>query len=114
MQVAKLSLSRRIVDEEEMDRFFASSDLSDLYNFNPDGQLFLPESIGYTNSLDPQDQMLVELAVSTKNWIGSYREHDSLLQSRPEEYLENSEREAIWKIFEETKKRSQDSQEVKK
>lgn len=103
-QVTKLSLSRRIVDEEQMDRYFASNDLTDLYSFDVDGQLRLPDSVlGHENSLHPNDELLSDLAVRMKEWIGAYREHDSLLQNRPEEYIETAEREAIWKIFQETK-----------
>jgi transcriptional regulator ATRX len=36
-------------------------------------------------------------------WIGGYREHDCLLQNRPEDQLDDGEQEAIWKIFQ-TKK----------
>ena len=32
-------------------------------------------------------------------WIGAYREHDSLIQNRPEEYLKSSEQEIVWKVF---------------
>ncbi len=103
LQVSKLSLSRRIVDYEQMDRHFASNDLIDLYTFDVDGQLRLPDSaLGHENSLHPNDELLSELT-SMKKWIGAYRERDSLLQNRPEEHIESAEREAIWKIFQETK-----------
>ncbi|XP_032798437.2 transcriptional regulator ATRX homolog isoform X1 [Daphnia magna] len=99
-QVAKLSLSRRIVDEEQIDRYFGSNDLTDLYTFNADGQFSLPASIQERDDsslLD--DNLLAGVAVRLKEWVGGYQAHDSLLQNRPEEYLEDSEQQAIWKIF---------------
>lgn len=87
-----------------MDRHFGSNDLKDLYPFNEEGLIHLPDSVlGQENSLHPNDELLSELAVHMNQWIGGYREHDSLLQSRPEEIIENDEREAIWKLFQEKK-----------
>ncbi|XP_057364633.1 transcriptional regulator ATRX homolog [Daphnia carinata] len=105
-QVAKLSLSRRIVDEEKIDRYFGSNDLSDLYTFNADGQLSLPAIIREredSSLLD--DNLLAGVAVRKKKWVGGYQAHDSLLQNRPEEHLEDSEQQVIWKIFQTEKEK---------
>ncbi|KAI9562423.1 hypothetical protein GHT06_013393 [Daphnia sinensis] len=105
-QVAKLSLSKRIVDEEQIDRYFGSNDLTDLYTFNADGQLSLPTSIREReDSSLLNDNLLAVVAVRRKEWVGGYQAHDSLLQNRPEEYLEDSEQQAIWKIFQSEKEK---------
>jgi transcriptional regulator ATRX len=92
VQVAKHLLLRRIVDEEQMGRHFASSDLTDLYTFNADGQIHLVDSIADQNSSDAHDKLLCELAESTKEWIVAYREHDSFLRNRSEEHIDNQTR----------------------
>lgn len=83
-----------------MERYFGSNDLTDLYSFDADGLLSLPDPLLWSDSSPPDDAVLTELASRRKEWIGAYREHDSLLQSRPEEFLEQSEQQAIWKLFE--------------
>ena len=61
-----------------------------------DGQFRLQKSIDHKNPFHPWNKLLNELVVNMKQWIGAFREHDSLLQNCPEENLENAEREAIW------------------
>ena len=100
-------MSRIIVDEEQMERYFGSGDLTDLYTFNTDGQLYLPDPLSTGSQSEKcrslQDQLLADLSIRHKEWFGSYREHDSMLQNRPEEYLEEAEQKAIWRIFEKEK-----------
>ncbi|EFX79001.1 hypothetical protein DAPPUDRAFT_319936 [Daphnia pulex] len=113
-QVEKLALSRRIVDGEQTERHFASNDLKDLYAFDPDGLIRLPDSdLGHEKFLPPKDDLLRELMEGMGKWIGGYREHDCLLQNRPEDELDDGEQEAIWKIFQ-TKKVSFSIPEVPK
>lgn len=90
-----------------MERYFGSGDLTDLYSFNADGLLSLSDPMLWpASSLSTSDTILTKLAVHRKEWIGAYREHDSLLQNRPEEYLEMSEQQAIWNMFEKGSKPS--------
>lgn len=114
LQVKKLALSRRIVDGEHTDRHFASNDLKDLYAFDPDGLIRLPDSdLGHDKFLPPSDKLLRELMEGMGKWIGGYREHDCLLQNRPEDQLNDGEQAAILKIFQ-TKKVSFSIPEVPK
>lgn len=102
--MAKLSISRCVVDDEQMERYFGSRDLVDLYTFNPDGLLSLPApELWGSESPTPKDTLLADLALRRRQWLGAFREHDSLLQNRPEELLEETEQQAIWKVFEREK-----------
>ena len=47
--------------------------------------------------------LLAELMTSHKEWIVTYHEHDSLLENRPEEDLNEDERERAWEEYEREK-----------
>ncbi len=48
--------------------------------------------------------MLTELLSNQKEWIVGYHEHDSLLEKRPDENLDEEERKAAWDDYENEKK----------
>lgn len=93
VQVTKLSLACRVVDEQQIERHFNSSDLNELYLFEPDSHLRRP------TPLVPKDRLLAELIIKQKNWIVTYHEHDSLLVNKSEEELPEAERKAAWEDF---------------
>lgn len=101
-QVTKQSLSQRVVDEHQIDRHFNANELQELYNFKPD-RLDDPNRVEKTPML-PKDFMLAELMKSQKDWFVNYHEHDSLLENKIGEELDEEERKAAWEEFENERK----------
>uniref|UniRef100_A0A0P6GYP7 ATP-dependent helicase ATRX n=1 Tax=Daphnia magna TaxID=35525 RepID=A0A0P6GYP7_9CRUS len=97
-QVTKLSLSCRVVDEQQIERHFNSADLKYLYLFEPDSHL------RRSTPILPKDRLLAELIIQRKEWIVTYHEHDSLLENKSEEELTEAERKAAWDDFENEKR----------
>lgn len=101
-QVTKQSLSQRVVDEHQIDRHFNSNELQELYNFKPD-RLDDPNRVEKTPML-PKDFMLAELMKSQKDWFVNYHEHDSLLENKIGEELDEEERKAAWEEYDNERK----------
>ncbi|KAM3869276.1 transcriptional regulator ATRX-like [Diretmus argenteus] len=100
-QVAKQSLSMRVVDQQQMERHFTHFELTELYMFEPE----LLDDPGTkkskrTTSVLPKDMVLAELLRSCKEQIVRYHEHESLLDHIEEEELSEAERKAAWAEFE--------------
>ena len=51
-----------------------------------------------------QDRLLAELLKEHEQWIVTYHEHDSLLENKEEEELNEEERKAAWEDYENEKK----------
>ncbi|XP_075212538.1 ATRX chromatin remodeler XNP isoform X2 [Lycorma delicatula] len=98
-QVAKLSLSQRVVDEQQVTRYFSHSDLLELYSFTP------AEKIDDSIPMLPKDRLMADMLQEFKEWIYKCHEHDSLLDHVEEEELNEEERKAAWEDFENEKKR---------
>ncbi|OTF80710.1 transcriptional regulator ATRX-like protein [Euroglyphus maynei] len=88
-QVAKLSVSKRVVDEKQIRRYFTLRQLEELYTFmrRPLQRQTLPV---------PRDDLLASLVRKHSQHILLYYEHDSLLQNRPEEELTEEEKQQAW------------------
>ncbi|XP_076293239.1 uncharacterized protein LOC143215198 isoform X2 [Lasioglossum baleicum] len=97
-QVTKLSLSCRVVDEQQIERHYRNNDLNELYTFetNTDGEK-------PTLNL-PKDRLLAEIFLKYKDYVENYHEHDSLLENKAEEELNEEERKQAWLEYEEEKK----------
>ncbi|KAB5522767.1 hypothetical protein PHYPO_G00163210 [Pangasianodon hypophthalmus] len=91
-QVAKLSLSSRVVDQQQIQRHFTHSQLSDLYLFQPDGRV-------KSHTVEPADKVLAMLLQHCGQTIVSFHEHDSLLDHRVEEELSVEERKEAWEEY---------------
>ncbi|XP_068081267.1 transcriptional regulator ATRX homolog isoform X2 [Anabrus simplex] len=97
-QVAKLSLSCRVVDEQQIERHYNMADLAELYRFNPEQKTKRPTPIL------PKDVLLAELLKENDSFIETYHEHDSLLENKEEEELNEEERKAAWEDYENEKR----------
>ncbi|XP_054610392.1 transcriptional regulator ATRX-like [Dunckerocampus dactyliophorus] len=96
-QVTKQSLSYRVVDQQQIERHFTLSELTELYTFEPD-MLDNPHSRKNkrkTSNL-PKDGILALLLEKCKEYIVSYHEHESLLDHKQEEELTEAERKDAW------------------
>ncbi|XP_067295262.1 transcriptional regulator ATRX-like isoform X3 [Pseudorasbora parva] len=96
-QVAKQSLSSRVLDQQQIQRHFTHSQLNELYRFQPD---LRPSK----HTEMPADELLVRLLQSCEQLIVSYHEHNSLLDHRQEEELSEEERRAAWDEYRAEKK----------
>lgn len=104
-QVAKQSLSFRVVDQQQIERHFTMNELTELYSFEPD-QLDDPseKKSKRATPMLPKDPILAELLHSFKDHIVGYHEHDSLLDHKEEEALSEEDRKAAWAEYEAEKK----------
>ncbi|XP_047111302.1 transcriptional regulator ATRX homolog isoform X1 [Schistocerca piceifrons] len=96
-QVTKLSLSCRVVDEQQIERHYNMADLQEMYMFDPEQVSKRP------TPLLPKDRLLAELLKEHEYWVITYHEHDSLLQNKEEEELNEEERKAAWEEYENEK-----------
>ncbi|XP_046489570.1 transcriptional regulator ATRX isoform X2 [Neodiprion pinetum] len=93
-QVTKLSLSCRVVDEQQIERHYSNHDLAELYQFEPKTNKDKP-----TLNL-PKDRLLAEIFRKYEDRIETFHEHDSLLENKAEEELDEEERKEAWKEYE--------------
>ncbi|CAK9817184.1 Transcriptional regulator ATRX homolog [Anthophora quadrimaculata] len=97
-QVTKLSLSCRVVDVQQIERHYSNHSLSELYSFEPN-------TSGQKPTLNlPKDRLLAEIFLKYKDYVENYHEHDSLLENKAEEELNEEERKQAWLEYEEEKK----------
>ncbi|XP_011142974.1 transcriptional regulator ATRX isoform X3 [Harpegnathos saltator] len=96
-QVTKLSLSCRVVDEQQIERHYSNQNLNELYKFEA------YDTERPTLNL-PKDRLLAEIFLKYKDVVENYHEHDSLLENKAEEELDEEERKQAWLEYEEEKK----------
>ncbi|XP_066589784.1 transcriptional regulator ATRX homolog isoform X2 [Prorops nasuta] len=97
-QVTKLSLSCRVIDEQQIERHYSEISLNDLYTFDQ----YKDEGRPTLNL--PKDRLLAEIFLKYKDHVENYHEHDSLLENKTEEELDEEERKQAWLEYEEEKK----------
>lgn len=99
-QIIKESLSKRVIDEKQIERHFSKNELQELYRFEPRKE--------QTETKTPKDMLLACLlrGERTKHLIHAYHEHDSLLENRPEDSLTEAERQNAWQEYEQERNMS--------
>lgn len=98
-QVTKLAISKRVIDEQQIDRHYKENDLMELYNYD-----LKPEEARPVPLL-PKDRLFAEMLKKHDSFLYKYHEHDSLLENKEEETLNEEERKAAWEEFESEKNR---------
>lgn len=99
-QVTKQAISKRVIDEQQIDRHYKENDLQELYrydNIDPEEPRPMPNL--------PKDRLFAELLKKFDTLLYKYHEHDSLLENKEEETLNEEERKAAWEEFEQEKNR---------
>lgn len=76
-QVTKLSLSCRVVDEQQIERHYSNQNLNELYMF----EAYQDNKDKPTLNL-PKDRLLAEIFLKYKDVVENYHEHDSLLENK--------------------------------
>jgi len=95
-QVTKQAISKRVIDEQQIDRHYNQNDLAELYNFDP-------KPAEKPTPLVPKDVLLAELLQKQKDSVYKYHEHQTLLENKEDEELDEAERKAAWEEFENEK-----------
>lgn len=93
-QVAKISMSKRVIDAQQIDRHFKRDDLCELYstkNIDPKSEK--------DNTIVPNDTVLAKQFIEHKHILYNYHSHDSLLQSNEEDNLSHEEQQQAWSEF---------------
>jgi transcriptional regulator ATRX len=97
-QVTKQAISKRVIDEQQIDRHYNQHDLAELYAFTGDQTEDRPIP------MVPKDRLFADLLQTHEKNLYKYHEHNSLLENKEEETLDEDERKAAWEEFENEKK----------
>lgn len=104
-QVTKNALSKRVVDDEQINRLFKRNDLHELYSTSDIGT-----NCNKAYAAAPNDHILAELLTKYENIIHNYHCHDSLLINNEDENLSLEERQSAWTEFESERSQRKKSQ----
>lgn len=92
-QVTKEAISKRVIDEQQIDRHYKEKDIMQLYSFDLE-----PEASSETPLL-PKDRLFADILSQYPEFVYRYHEHDSLLENKEEETLDEDERKAAWEEY---------------
>ncbi|XP_074603373.1 uncharacterized protein LOC141856839 isoform X2 [Brevipalpus obovatus] len=113
-QILKTGLSMRVVDKTNIQNSVRKADVEEYYSIRPQKRC---ESSQLPSI--PKDDLLGDLILAHRDCIVEYREQDSLLQKKPEEDLDEQQRQQAWEDYEkerdEEKRRSEkEAQDARK
>lgn len=97
-QVTKLAISKRVIDEQQIDRHYKENDLMELYKSD------LEPTEDRPTPILPKDWLFANQLKRFADVIYKYHEHESLLENKQEETLNEDEIKAAWEEFEAEKK----------
>lgn len=97
--VTKQAMSGRVVDKKQIDRHYELNELSELYTLTKTDISKRPKPSV------PSDDILKYLLHSHPGRAYKYHEHDTLLENKPDQDLNDDERDEAWKAYEEEMKR---------
>ncbi|XP_066143351.1 transcriptional regulator ATRX homolog [Euwallacea fornicatus] len=95
-QVTKQAISKRVIDEQQIDRHYSQNDIQELYKTDL-------EPVERPIPRVPKDILLGEMLQKYDGTIFKYHEHQSLLENKQDEELNEDERKAAWEEFENEK-----------
>ncbi|KAI6656419.1 Transcriptional regulator ATRX [Oopsacas minuta] len=128
-QVTKESLALRVIDEQQIGRHFTSSDLAELFRFEPEDLRYREpvvkiEAVNNTDEIDSDSVEIISSTINTVNsnnkevkrpeadlvlcsildklqpkYFVSYHEHDSLTEHIFDEELSEDEKKAAWESY---------------
>ncbi|KAK9883972.1 hypothetical protein WA026_004908 [Henosepilachna vigintioctopunctata] len=90
--VSKLALACRVVDKQQIGRHYDLSDIKKLYK--NDVKLDIPKKL----LCKPDDNLLATL-ISKFDFLHEYVDHQGLLENKPEDDLNDEEKERAWEEF---------------
>lgn len=94
-QVSKLSMAKRVVDEQQIGRHYKEHELQNFYCVdNLD-----PPTVNHQASSMTKDNVLNSLLQKHRDLIFKYHDHDSLLVNIKEETLTDEEVGDVWDEF---------------
>ena len=98
-QISKQSMSKRVVDLQQMTRHYTKSDLKELYTFSGYDDAHGNQSMS-TISTPKEDPLLAQVIRNNRSLIVTCYEHDSLLENRPDEELTEAQQASALTKFE--------------
>lgn len=94
-QVTKLSISKRVIDEQQIDRHYKQHELSEYYST----ERICPQEERPEITIPEEDPVLSAQLRKLNNVIYSYHKHDSLLEHKVDEGLTENEIESAWEHY---------------
>ncbi|XP_060536010.1 transcriptional regulator ATRX-like isoform X3 [Cylas formicarius] len=92
LQVTKLAIAHRVIDKHQITRHYNSNDIQAMYSLRP--SVFKDRPLPNV----PEDKVLAKI-LQKYPFVFRWHEHQGLLANRPEEDLNEQEKNAAWEEF---------------